>query len=277
MNDAKRDRLGDPQEFKLLEDLGRWVREQEPSYALVEPAFQPMSREREEELLAQILGPESSEVAARPRAVPAVAPILMPEREAAANDHGRFLAIAGYVATAAAIVGTFFVVRPRTEPDQALAARDATSAPAKPTFGSVRIDGGGPLPAHQGLGVPKGQQPLCLGRPMQLTLAAIKGQRIDPSVPLEVTLVAAPPWGPSHRFVYDIGHEGRFEWVDGGQALVFRGPLEQLAPLTPGPWTLQLSAGAPGACSHRDDRSGCLSMPAQTIEVIARDGCDAHR
>jgi hypothetical protein len=280
MNDAKRERLGAPQEFKLLEDLGRWAREQESRSVRVEPTFQPMSRDREEELIEQILGPERTEPAARPaRAMAAAAPIQVLEREAAANDHGRFLAVVGYAATAAAVIGTFLAVRPQTEPDpaRALAARSAASVPAKPSFGSLRIDGGRPLPVHQGVSVPDDQPPLCLGRPMQLTLAATKGQRIEPSAPLEITLEATPPWGASHRFIYAIGHDDRFEWVDGGQALVFRGPLEQLAPLSPGPWTLQLSAGAPGACSHRNDRSGCLSMPAQTIEVIAQDSCDARR
>jgi hypothetical protein len=268
MNDAKRDRLGDPQEFKLLEDLGRWVRDEEASRELVEPAFQPMAQDRAEALIERLLGPE--------RAAPAPAPIVVPVREAAANDPGRLRAIVGYAATAAAIVGTFFAVKPRTEPDPArsIAAREATSVPAKPSIGSVRLDGGGPLPAHQGPGDPRDPTLLCLGRPMQLTLAATMGQRMDPVAPLEVTLDATPPWGSSHRFVFDIGHDDRFEWVDGGQALVFRGPLEHLAPLTPGPWTLQLSAGMPGACSHREDRSGCLSMSAQTIEVISRDACD---
>lgn len=270
MNDGKVERLGDREEFKLLDDLGRWVRDNEAQAARDEPDFVPMPRERREALLDRVVGP-----AGRDEAAPATLgePTTVPTHEAAANDRGRISTILACLATAAA-VAAFFII-PTASPPSVDGHRQAV-ADERPGFASIRIDGGGPVPAHLG----GGSEPadlLCLGRPLRLTLAAAKGQRIDPATPLELVLAATPPWGPGHRLTFEIGHDERFTWAGGGRALVYQGPLEHLVPLTPGPWTLELSAGLPGACSRRDDRSACITLPAQTIEVVAEGSCDAPR
>jgi len=270
MNDGKVERLGDHEEFKLLDDLGRWVRDNEAKAALDEPDFVPMPRERREALLDRVLGP-----AGRGEAPPPTfgEPTTVPTHEAAANDRGRLSTIVGCLAAAAA-VAAFFAL-PAASPPKA----DGHRHPAgdeRPGFASLRIDGGGPVPAHLG-GASEPADLLCLGRPLRLTLAAARGQQIDPSTPLELVLAATPPWGPGLRLTFEIGHDERFTWAGGGRALVYEGPIERLVPLTPGPWTLELSAGAPGACSRRDDRSACITLPAQTIEVAAEGACNAPR
>lgn len=138
----------------------------------------------------------------------------------------------------------------------------------------MRIDGGGPPPAHQGASPSPEAQLLCQDRPMRLVLATPLGSSIDTNAPLELTLEATPPAGSGHRFAFDVRRDERWQWVDGGRALLFAGTLEQLAPLTPGRWTLQVSAGAPGACSVRGGL-GCSSLEVRTIEVIAKGSCDA--
>lgn len=269
MNERKVEHLGDLEEFKLLDDLGRWVRDNEAQDAQDEPDFVPMPRERREALLDRVLGPAGRDEPAATLGEPTT----IPTHEAAANDRGRLSAILGSLVAAAA-VAAFFTVQSASPPDAA--GHHPPAGDERPGFASVRIDGGGPVPAHLGGGSEPADR-LCLGRPLRLSLAAAKGQRIDPATPLELVVAATPPWGPGHRLTFEIGHDERFTWAGGGRALVYEGPLEDLVPLTHGPWTLELSAGPPGACSRRDDRSACITLPAQTIEVVAEGSCDAPR
>lgn len=297
MNDGNSPRLGDPHEFKLLEDLGRWVRESEAKAERDEPAFERFPAHRVDALIDRVLQVQEQ---GPPPTVAATVPI----EPQPANGRGRWLSsVAYFTVAAAAVVATFFVVVPRPGSRRAATVADGSSElssglwsgrsselgsepgvakDTRPAFASVRIDGGGPPPEHQGAGLvengkPHDAQLVCLGRPLQLALAVTKGQHVDPSVPLEITLEATPPWGSSHRFVYDVGHDDRFAWVDDGQALVFSGTLEQLAPLSPGRWTLQISAGTPGTCSLHQDRSACFSTKVRTIEVIEHNHCDVRR
>lgn len=272
----------DPHE--LLHDLGRWVREQEARAEpvvepVVEPGFEPFPDERADALIERALAAQDAEV------VEPAAAVATTSIEPEPPQTGRLLSMAAYlVAAAAAVAATFLAVAPSPEPeDHDRVARHGESSglaadgPAGPAFASLRIEGGGPLPLHQGKAIPRDSQQICLGRPMQLTLAVAKEGHVDPSEPLELVLEATPPWGSGHRFTYDVARDERLRWVDGGQALVFSGTLEQLAPLTPGSWTVQLSAGAPGTCSLRREGSGCTSMKVRTLEVIAQEGCDARR
>lgn len=279
MNDGKRDRLGDTGEFELLEELGRWTREQgeaegeplDPSDEV--PAFEGFPDDRIDALVDRAL--QIQDESQRP-----IGELLEP----AANDRGRLSWVAPAAAAVAAIVGTFAIVTPRSGPrtdlevTQQAPAATGPAAPAIPTappFASVRIDGGGPPPSHQGPASTTEPPRICQDRPMQLTLAVTRGQPIDPAMPLELTLEATPPWGPSHRFVYDVSRDERWQWSDDGQALVFSGTLDRLAALTPGRWTLRIDAGAPGACSVREPGSGCSSMKVRNIEVVSAQGCDA--
>lgn len=290
MNHERGERLGEPGEFELLEALGRCVRAQEASHADQDVAFAPMPHARREALLDRVLGPglateteddPGDEVPGPPS--PAVGPteptaIAVSTDEPAANDGGRAWVWLRYLAGAVAAAAMLVVSVPGSEPEPESGAHElAPAIPGRPAFGSVRIDGGSPLPAHQGDDDPEESRAVCLGRPLQLTLASTKGQRIDPATPLELVLEATPPHGSGHRLSFELGHDERFAWADDGRALVYEGPLERLAPLAPGPWTLQLRAGAPGACARQADRTGCTTLPVQTIHVLPTSACHDPR
>lgn len=288
MNHERGHRLGEPGEFELLDDLGRWVREQEASHADQDVAFMPMPPARREALLDRVLGPSlATEADPRDTAAGSPSPTVGPTEpastsvstdEPAANDGGRASAWLRYLAGAAAAAAMLVAIVPRSEPEPERGVDELASAvPARPAFGSVRIDGGSPLPAHQGDDEPGESRTVCLGRSLQLTLASTKGQRIDPATPLELVLEATPPHGSGHRLTFDLGRDERFTWADEGRALVYEGPLERLAPLAPGPWALQLRAGAPGACARPDDRTGCTTLPVQTIHVLPESACHDPR
>lgn len=274
MHDEQTERSGAPHEFPLFEDVGRWIQErdtrrEQASADGEDPAFESFPDDGAEALIDRALR-------ARGIARPVVSST---PTEQPANGPSLWSVIYG-LATAAAIVGTFMVSMPRPTPHSELGLSSTPLAGASgPLFASMRIDGGGPSPLHQGQvhASPTDAQLLCQDRTMQLVLAAPSGQTLDPVEPLELTLEAMPPWGPSVRFSYLVGPNERFTWVDSGRAVVFSGTLEELAPLTPGPWALHMSAGAPGACSQRGQGSGCSSLEVRTIEVIARDQCDARR
>jgi hypothetical protein len=292
MNHEEGQRLGDPGEFALLEDLGRWVREHEPGHPHEgrdrDEGFTPMPPERREALLERVLGLTTADGRTgqqEPAVTGGTAGTTEPTAgsvstdEPAANDGGRRSRWLGYLSASAAVAAALVVIVPSVRPDPTpTLASPALSAPpaARPAFGSVRLDGGGSLPAHQGKAPASDARAVCLGQPLQLTLAAAKGHRIDPTVPLELVLEATPPRGSAHRLTFEVGRDERFAWADEGRALVYEGPLERLAPLAPGPWTLQLSAGAPGTCGRRDDRSGCTTLPVQVIEVVASSACHAR-
>jgi hypothetical protein len=255
MNDSKRDRLGDLQEFELLEDLGLLARGKQARQEADEPGYRPLSPSRQAALVERVLGP-----------VALLEPeVVSMEPEGAANDRGWPGRVFGYLASAAAAAAVTFMVS--GEPPE--------PAPTRPPFGSWRIDGGGPMPGHLGAAKPSESVRVCPGRRMRLSLAVTPDQQVDRSQPLEVIVDATTTHGPSHRFLYEVKDGERFEWTDDGHAVVFEGALEELLLLTPGSWTLQPSIGVSGTCRSPVDRPGCTPLKVRTITVVSEASCDA--
>lgn len=247
---------GDDREQRLIDDLGRLARDKRARGDDVASEYRGLDSERAQAMLDAL---EAEDGPAQPAAV------LSPKRPP--QSERRIHAITAAVTALAAAAAVVLLLRgtPPTE-TTTTASVPASEGPASPLpFGSWRIDGGGPRAVHQGPAPSKGL--VCSSRPLELVLALTPGEPLDRSKPLELVLVSTPVEGQSTRHAFVVDEDDRLSWTPDGGALVLRGTLESLAPLSPGPWTIEPRVGPPGACTSTPAGPRCTSLGVRAIEV----------